>query len=63
MIAMLAGDASLDQTIERVQARTRQFAKRQATWYRGLREVQSVPVLSDETAEAIAALLARELEN
>ncbi len=63
VIAMLAGAASLDQTIERVQARTRQFAKRQATWCRGLREVQSVPVLSDETAEAIAVRLARELEN
>ncbi len=36
VIAMLAGEANLSQTIERVQARTRQLAKRQATWFRGL---------------------------
>jgi tRNA dimethylallyltransferase len=58
VIAMLAGDASLAQTIDRVQARTRQFAKRQATWFRGLAEVQSVPVLADESVEAIAERLA-----
>ena len=50
-----AGDASLEQTIERVQARTRQFAKRQATWFRGLAEVEPVPVNADAPAEAIAA--------
>ena len=43
VIAMLAGDASLDQTIDRVQARTRQFAKRQATWFRGLRRFNPCP--------------------
>ena len=48
VIAMLAGQASQDQTIERIQARTRQFAKRQATWFRGLAEVESVPVDGDE---------------
>jgi tRNA dimethylallyltransferase len=57
VIAMLAGDASLAETIDRVQARTRQFAKRQATWFRGLAEVRSVPVLGDETVEAIAERL------
>ena len=40
VIAMLAGEATLDQTIEQVQSRTRQFAKRQATWFRGLKEVR-----------------------
>jgi tRNA dimethylallyltransferase len=58
VIAMLAGQASLDQTIERVQARTRQFAKRQSTWFRGLAEVRSVPVLPDEPVEAIAERVA-----
>jgi tRNA dimethylallyltransferase len=58
VIAMLAGDASHAQTIDRVQARTRQFAKRQATWFRGLAEVRPVPVLTDETVEVIAERLA-----
>jgi tRNA dimethylallyltransferase len=57
VIAMLAGEASLGQTIERVQARTRQFAKRQATWFRGLEEVRSVAVAPHDAPEAVAALL------
>ncbi len=57
VIAMLRGQASLDQTIERVQARTRQFAKRQATWFRGLEEVRPMNVLPDESAASIAARL------
>ncbi len=59
VIAMLRGEASLEQTIERVQARTRQFAKRQGTWFRGLAEVVAVPVHDEETADAIAVRLAK----
>ena len=59
VIAMLAGQASLDETIERIQARTRQFAKRQATWFRGLEEVESVPVSADEHPEELAERLAK----
>ena len=57
VIAMLAEGASTGPTIERIQARTRQFAKRQATWFRGLEEVQSVPVSTCDSPEAIASLL------
>ena len=46
----------------RVQARTRQFAKRQATWFRGLAEVRSWPVPRDEPAEVTAARLAERIE-
>ena len=59
---MLAGEASLSQTIERIQARTRQFAKRQATWFRGLEEVRSMAVVPDESPEAIAARLLPRIE-
>ena len=62
VIAMLAGEASLSQTIEQVQARTRQFAKRQATWFRGLEEVRSLPVVPEVGPEAIAALLLPRIE-
>jgi tRNA dimethylallyltransferase len=61
VIAMLADEASLELTIERIQARTRQFAKRQATWFRGLREVQSLPVDPAESPESLAARLELEV--
>jgi tRNA dimethylallyltransferase len=57
VIAMLAGESDRPDTINRVQARTRQFAKRQATWFRGLPEVRSLPVTVDEKAESIAKQL------
>lgn len=57
VIAMLAGQFTLEETIERVQTRTRQFAKRQATWFRGLEEVRAFPVEAEEDAEAIAGRL------
>ena len=62
VIVMLAGEASLSQTIELIQARTRQFAKRQATWFRGLEEVGSLAVVPEEGPEAIAALLLPRIE-
>src|SRR6185503_9231709 len=40
--------------VERTQARTRQLAKRQETWFRGLAEVRSLPVAPDEPAAATA---------
>jgi tRNA dimethylallyltransferase len=61
VIEYLRGGPSMAQTIERVQARTRQFAKRQETWFRGLSEVQSLAV-GDAAAAAIAAQIADRLE-
>jgi tRNA dimethylallyltransferase len=57
VIAMLRGELTLEQTIDRVQARTRQFAKRQATWFRSLAEARIVPVAPEEPAASIAARL------
>jgi len=57
VIATLAGSATVEETIERVQARTRQFAKRQMTWFRGLQEVQLVPIAPDESPEQVALRL------
>ncbi len=62
VLAMLEGRATLAETIERIQARSRQFAKRQGTWFRGLEEVRAFPVDPDEEAEAIAGRLARRLD-
>lgn len=57
VIAMLAGAATLAATIDRIQTRTRQFAKRQATWFRGLAEVRPFPVDLDEGPDGIARRL------
>lgn len=46
---------------DRIRARTRQFAKRQETWFRGLAEVRPWPVAPDEPAEHVAAKLAERL--
>jgi tRNA dimethylallyltransferase len=62
VIEMLAGRIGLDEAIKLTQARTRQFAKRQATWFRGLVEVRPWPVESDESAEAIADRLLERIE-
>ena len=59
VIDHLAGRVGLDATVARVQARTRQFAKRQATWFRGLAEVRPWPVAPDEPPEATAAAAGR----
>jgi tRNA dimethylallyltransferase len=63
VIEMLGGRETLARTIERVQTRSRQFAKRQATWFRGLKEVRTVLVPPDEDAEATAARVAARIES
>lgn len=54
---LLAGRVERGEAVRRIQARTRQFAKRQATWFRGLAEVRPWPVGPEESAEAIAGRL------
>ncbi len=61
VIEMLEGKVGLMVTMERVRARSRQFAKRQCTWFRGLAEVRPWPVLPDEDAEKVARRLAAEI--
>jgi tRNA dimethylallyltransferase len=58
VIELLEGKAGLAATIERVRARSRQFAKRQATWFRGLEEVEHWPVDPDAELEEVADRLA-----
>jgi tRNA dimethylallyltransferase len=62
VIEHLGGRSTLSEAIARTQARTRQFAKRQATWFRGLAEVQSWQVAPDEPLEVTAERLAKALE-
>jgi tRNA dimethylallyltransferase len=58
-IEHLSGAIDLDETIRRVQARTRRFARRQETWFRSLSECRFTPMQEGVdpriTAEQIVA--------
>ena len=58
VIEYLEGRMPLETAVERIKARTRQFAKRQSTWFRGLVEVKSWPVPEGEAPEVTADQLA-----
>ncbi|WP_166829472.1 tRNA (adenosine(37)-N6)-dimethylallyltransferase MiaA [Thalassoroseus pseudoceratinae] len=57
-IAHIHGEQSLDETIDLIQRRTRQFAKRQHTWFRNLEECIAVPINGQDTAEELANRIA-----
>lgn len=59
VLERLAGERDLDATIELVKTRTRQFAKRQLTWFRSLSECRWLPVASDDDARAQAEAIVR----
>jgi len=62
VIDLLNGKQSVESTIGLVQARTRQFAKRQGTWFRGLAEVRPVAV-GESDAETLAGRIAGMIES
>jgi tRNA dimethylallyltransferase len=51
VVEHLRGERALPETIELVKTRTRQFAKRQLTWFRKQPGVQWIEVAKDESAE------------
>jgi len=59
----LAGSTAREVTIERVIARTRQFAKRQLTWFRSLRECREVPLDDGFDAVAVAERIVSSASN
>ncbi|MFO0868021.1 MAG: tRNA (adenosine(37)-N6)-dimethylallyltransferase MiaA [Pirellulales bacterium] len=50
----LTGKGTWEETVALVQARTRQFARRQETWFRSLAEIRRLPLREGESADAIA---------
>ena len=54
----LAGRATLDDTVAAVKLHTRQFAKRQGTWFRSLEECRFVAELADAVPAEIAGRIA-----
>jgi tRNA dimethylallyltransferase len=55
VVEHLRGERSLRETIELVKIRTRQFAKRQMTWFRCQAQVNWISLSSKETTEELAA--------
>ena len=62
VIDLLEGRSNQATAIERTQARTRQFSKRQATWFRGLVEVEAFPLEPDEPFDATLDRLLAQIE-
>ncbi len=54
VIAHLEQKVPLTETLSHIQARTRQFAKRQHTWFRHLEECRPVEMTGNETATELA---------
>lgn len=54
MIEHLQGRCSRDKAVERIKINTRQFAKRQRTWFRGFSDVNWIDVEPDATAEQVS---------
>ncbi len=57
IIGYLEGNGTLGDAVETIKTRTRQFAKRQHTWFRNLVECQAIELHGDETAQDVAAAL------
>ena len=55
VIAHLRGELTLDEAVENVKARTRQFAKRQMTWFRSFPQIRWVDADVASTAVGLAA--------
>ena len=51
----LRGERTLAEAVTLIQTRTRQFAKRQHTWFRNLEECRPLPITGDESPAELAA--------
>jgi tRNA dimethylallyltransferase len=50
----LRGERSLAETIELVKTKTRQFAKRQLTWFRAQKNLEWIELKSDESLASVS---------
>jgi tRNA dimethylallyltransferase len=58
VIEQLDGKTNLAEAMRRVQARTRQFARRQETWFRSLSECEIIPLSDENHCQATAQFIA-----
>lgn len=59
LIQHLEGKKSLQDAVTQIKVSTRQFAKRQHTWFRNLEECDPLEMTGDESAEALAEKIFR----
>ena len=59
IVEHLRGERSLPETIALVKIRTRQFAKRQMTWFRRQLRLTWINLESQASAEAVVKMIAR----
>lgn len=57
LFAYLEGGAAWEATVEKIQARSRQYAKRQVTWFRHLPGCQAVSIQGDEAPDLLELYL------
>jgi tRNA dimethylallyltransferase len=62
VVEHLRGERSLAETIELVKIRTRQFAKRQLTWFRAQKNLEWIELKPNEPVEAVATSLRHRLD-
>ena len=61
VVEHLRGERALAETIELVKTRTRQFAKRQLTWFRAQKNLEWIELRPDESLEAVVENLLHQL--
>ncbi|GAB5439791.1 MAG: tRNA (adenosine(37)-N6)-dimethylallyltransferase MiaA [Fuerstiella sp.] len=60
LIQHLEDGVPLEQAVEQIKVGTRQFAKRQCTWFRNLAECRSCPISGNENAQQVAEQIFRQ---
>jgi tRNA dimethylallyltransferase len=60
VIDHLEGRTSYDEMVDLIKRRTRQFAKRQHTWFRNLEECRAINIQGTETPAQLAEMILRE---
>jgi len=63
IISHLRGDMRLSECIERISASTRQYAKRQLTWFRKEEEVEWLDIAEDDPLSEVSMILDKEWPN
>ena len=63
IISYLSGEIDLDSCVEKISAATRQYAKRQLTWFRKEDKVKWLDISKDDPVEEVSMILDKEWAN
>ncbi len=59
ILQQIRGELPAEETTEKIKAHTRQFARRQEIWFRGLKELEPLPVTAESQVADMAKFLAQ----